>query len=104
MGHNVKKPIGTITRCFAKKNKNGSSLVAGGAIIGCFAAPVGLSLLGFSALGPVAGSVASMGVGGAGGGAAWGFATLQSIAMTAGLSAKIGAASGAVVGVVKSLV
>lgn len=77
--------------------------VLGGAVIGAVVAPVGLSLLGFSAIGPVAGTVASMGVGGAGGGATWGFATLQSIAMTAGLSTKLGAAGGATVGAVKSL-
>ena len=77
--------------------------VAGGAVVGVVAAPVGLSLLGFSAIGPVAGSVASIGIGGAGGGAAWGFATLQSIAMTTGSSSMLGAAGGAVVGAAKSM-
>ena len=77
--------------------------VAGCTVVGVVAAPVGLFLLGFSAIGPVAGTVASMGIGGAGGGAAWGFATLQSIAMTAGLSAKIGAVGGAAIGAAKSL-
>jgi hypothetical protein len=78
--------------------------VAGGAAIGAVVAPVGLSLLGFSAIGPVAGSIASWGIGGAGGGAAWGFATLQSVAMTAGSSVAIGATGGAVAGAVKSAV
>lgn len=70
--------------------------------VGVVVAPVGLSLLGFSAIGPVAGSVASWGIGGAGGGAAWGFATVQSVAMTSFLTAKIGAVAGAVVGVAKA--
>jgi hypothetical protein len=35
--------------------------IAGAAAVGAVAAPVGLSLLGFSAIGPVAGSVASWG-------------------------------------------
>jgi hypothetical protein len=78
--------------------------IAGAAAVGAVAAPVGLSLLGFSAIGPVAGSVASWGIGGAGGGAAWGFATVQSVAMTTFMSAKIGAVSGAVLGAAKSLV
>jgi hypothetical protein len=39
-----------------------------------------------------------------GGGAAWGFATVQSVAMTTFMSAKIGAVSGAVLGAAKSLV
>ena len=78
--------------------------IAGGAAVGAVAAPVGLSLLGFSAIGPVAGTVASWGIGGAGGGAAWGFATVQSVAMTSFMTAKIGAVSGAVLGAAKSLV
>ena len=39
--------------------------------VGAVCAPVALGL-GFSAIGPVAGSFASLGIGGAGGGAAWG--------------------------------
>jgi hypothetical protein len=44
------------------------------------------------------------GIGGAGGGAAWGFATVQSVAMTTFMSAKIGALAGAAVGVAKAMV
>ena len=63
--------------------------IAGGALVGAVFTPVGLSALGFSAIGPVTGTVASWGIGGAGGGAAWGFATVQSVAMTSLASAKI---------------
>jgi hypothetical protein len=78
--------------------------IVGGAAAGAVVAPVGLSVLGFSAIGPVAGTVASWGIGGAGGGAAWGFATIQSIAMTSFMTAKIGTVTGAVLGAAKSLV
>jgi|JI10StandDraft_1071094.scaffolds.fasta_scaffold1158346_1 hypothetical protein len=73
-------------------------------VAGAFMFPFSLGALGFSAVGPVAGSVASWGIGGLGGGAAFGFATLQSIAMIPFTAATYGAIGGAVVGVVGSIV
>jgi hypothetical protein len=77
--------------------------IIGGALVGAVVAPVTLGVLGFSAIGPVAGTIASYGVGGVGGGATIGFSTLQSIAMTSFVSAKIGAVCGATVGAAKSI-
>jgi hypothetical protein len=63
--------------------------------------PAALGYVGFAAIGPTAGSIASMGIGGAGGGATLGFSSLQSVAMggsTAKICGGVGAAVGAMSG------
>lgn len=82
-----------------------SVLVAGvvGAIAGAVVLPAGLTVLGFTAIGPAAASVASMGIGGAGGGALYLWSCAQALAMGGGAAA-LGAKVGAAVGVVAGLI
>lgn len=82
----------------------GLAIVGACTVAGAVAVPVALGATGFSAIGPVAGTIASWGIGGAGGGALWAWSVAQSVAMTTGLSTVVGAAGGAVVGVVGGVV
>jgi hypothetical protein len=72
-------------------------------ILGAFLLPAGLLLLGFTPLGPLAHSFASLGIGGAGGGAAFGFSFFQWLGMKPLIALLWGAISGAVVGILKLL-
>lgn len=56
-----------------------------------------LSVLGFGAVGPAAGSFAAWGIGGAGGGALYLWSILQSVAMVPLAALKFGAIFGGVV-------
>ncbi len=70
-------------------------LVCGGLIF-----PPLLGLLGFSFIGPAAGSFAAWGIGGAGGGALYLWSVVQSIAMIPYAALQVGAVIGTVIGTV----
>jgi hypothetical protein len=67
-------------------------------IIGALLFPPVLLVLGFSSIGPAAGSFAAWGIGGVGGGALYLWSILQSIAMIPLAALKLGAIIGGVVG------
>ena len=75
-------------------------LIPAGIIAGAVLFPPLLGVLGFAAVGPVGGSVAAWGIGGAGGGALYVWSVFQSIAMVPLAALKVGAFLGTVGGTV----